>query len=287
MRSVRIQAWYLPVIEFAGLGTTALVVGIGGWMVTEDIVTIGTIAFFVLSLSNLFEPVQQLSPAVQPGAVGRRRPEQAVRAARHAGRRARAARRRRGPARHRRDPGRGRDVRLRRRRAGAARRRPGDQPGRAARAGRADRRRASRRWPSSSPASTTRPTAGSRFGGVDLRDASLASLRARIAVVPQEGFLFNGTIRDNVPHRPGRRDRRRGRRRARGRSACCDRFAGAARGARHRGARARHPAVGRREAARVAGPGRAGRPRGAGARRGHVAASTRAPRRWSSTPSSG
>ena len=30
-------------------------------MVTEDIVTIGTIAFFVLSLSNLFEPVQQLS----------------------------------------------------------------------------------------------------------------------------------------------------------------------------------------------------------------------------------
>ena len=31
--SVRIQAWYLPVIEFAGLGTTALVVGIGGWLV--------------------------------------------------------------------------------------------------------------------------------------------------------------------------------------------------------------------------------------------------------------
>ena len=61
MRSVRIQAWYLPVIEFAGLGTTALVIGLGGWMVTEDIVTIGTIAFFVLSLSNLFEPVQQLS----------------------------------------------------------------------------------------------------------------------------------------------------------------------------------------------------------------------------------
>ncbi|MBV9950585.1 MAG: ABC transporter ATP-binding protein, partial [Acidimicrobiia bacterium] len=61
MRSVRIQAWYLPVIEFAGLGTTALVIGIGGWMVTKNIVTIGTIAFFVLSLSNLFDPVQQLS----------------------------------------------------------------------------------------------------------------------------------------------------------------------------------------------------------------------------------
>ena len=53
---------------------------------------------------------------------------------------------------------------------------------------------------------------------------------------------------------------------------------GAARGARHRGARARLAAVGGREAARVAGPGRAGRPRGARARRGHVAASTPAPR---------
>jgi ATP-binding cassette, subfamily B, bacterial len=37
-----------------------------------------------------------------------------------------------------------------------------------------------------------------RFGGVDLRDATLRSLRERIVVVPQEGFLFHGTIRDNV-----------------------------------------------------------------------------------------
>jgi ATP-binding cassette subfamily B protein len=37
-----------------------------------------------------------------------------------------------------------------------------------------------------------------RFGGVDLRDASLASLRQRIVVVPQEGFLFDGSIADNL-----------------------------------------------------------------------------------------
>ena len=37
-----------------------------------------------------------------------------------------------------------------------------------------------------------------RFGGVDLRDATMRSLRDRIVVVPQEGFLFAGTIRDNV-----------------------------------------------------------------------------------------
>ena len=43
------------------------------------------------------------------------------------------------------------------------------------------------------------PTAGSvSFDGVDLRRATLQSLRERIAVVPQEGFLFAGTIRDNV-----------------------------------------------------------------------------------------
>jgi ATP-binding cassette subfamily B protein len=37
-----------------------------------------------------------------------------------------------------------------------------------------------------------------RFGGIDLRDATLASLRDRIVVVPQEGYLFTGTIRENV-----------------------------------------------------------------------------------------
>jgi len=37
-----------------------------------------------------------------------------------------------------------------------------------------------------------------RFAGINLRDASLLSLRRRICVVPQEGFLFNGTIRENV-----------------------------------------------------------------------------------------
>jgi ATP-binding cassette subfamily B protein len=37
-----------------------------------------------------------------------------------------------------------------------------------------------------------------RVGGVDLRGATLASLRERIVVVPQEGFLFAGTLRDNV-----------------------------------------------------------------------------------------
>ncbi len=36
------------------------------------------------------------------------------------------------------------------------------------------------------------------FGGIDLRDVTQASLRERIVVVPQEGFLFGGTIADNI-----------------------------------------------------------------------------------------
>ena len=43
------------------------------------------------------------------------------------------------------------------------------------------------------------PSAGSvSFGGTDLRRASMHSLRERIVVIPQEGFLFDGTVRDNL-----------------------------------------------------------------------------------------
>ena len=65
------------------------------------------------------------------------------------------------------------------------------------------------------------PTEGTvRFAGIDLRDATLRSLRERIVVVPQEGFLFNGTIRDNVRIARERRHRRRGRARPSTPSAC-------------------------------------------------------------------
>ena len=37
-----------------------------------------------------------------------------------------------------------------------------------------------------------------RYGGVDLRDAALAELRSRFALVPQKAFLFSGTIASNL-----------------------------------------------------------------------------------------
>lgn len=196
MRSVRLQAWYLPVIEFAGLGTTALVVGIGGWMVTRDIVTVGTIAFFVLSLSNLFEPVQQLSQLfnqVQSAGAGLNKlfglldtpvevPE--------------------GP-----DavdlPATG-EIRVEGVSFAYA---DGDPVLRDVDLVIAEGERLALVGPTGAGKSTLAkliarlydPTAGRiTLGGVDLRDATLSSLRARMTVVPQEGFLFNGTIRDNV-----------------------------------------------------------------------------------------
>jgi ATP-binding cassette subfamily B protein len=43
------------------------------------------------------------------------------------------------------------------------------------------------------------PQAGSiTFGGIDLKRCTLGSLRERIVVVPQEGYLFDGNVLENV-----------------------------------------------------------------------------------------
>ena len=196
MDSVFVQAWYLPVIEVAGLGTTALVVGIGGWMTIEGMITLGTIAFFVLTLGNLFEPIQQLSQlfnTVQSAGAGLKKlfdlldtpvdvPE----------RKGAVDLPRTGsievedvtfayadgpPVLH--------DVNLT-----IA---PGERLALVGPTG------AGKSTLAKLVARLYDPTEGRvRFGGVDLRDATLRSLRERIVVVPQEGFLFNGTIVDNI-----------------------------------------------------------------------------------------
>src|SRR6202008_3722918 len=45
------------------------------------------------------------------------------------------------------------------------------------------------------------PTSGAiRIDGCDLRDVRQASLRRQIGIVPQEGFLFAATIRENIAY---------------------------------------------------------------------------------------
>jgi hypothetical protein len=60
---VRISAKYFRIVEFAGVAGIAPIVGIGAF-VSADIVTVGTVAAFVLYLNNPFEPIQP-EPAVQ------------------------------------------------------------------------------------------------------------------------------------------------------------------------------------------------------------------------------
>lgn len=60
-RAVRLQAWYLPVLELSTTGTTAVVVGVGGWLALRGDASVGTLGLFVLSLGSVFGPVQQLS----------------------------------------------------------------------------------------------------------------------------------------------------------------------------------------------------------------------------------
>ena len=267
MRSVRISAWYLPVIELAGWGTTALALGIGGWWVHEDLLTIGTVAFFVLTLSNLFEPVQQLSQMfnmVQSAGAGLHKLYELLDTPVEVAERPGAV-----------DLPDAGDVEVR-----DVSFAYGDGP--------RVLRDVTLSIPAGSRLALVGPTGAGKstlaklvarlydptegrvtFGGVDLRDATLSSLRGRIVVIPQEGFLFNGTIRDNVRLAAGRRHDRRGRRGAAGRRRLRPVLV-PARGPRHRGARAGQPPVRGGEAARLAGPGRARRPGGARPRRGDL-----------------
>ena len=61
MTSVRVSVWYFGLVEWIGVAATGAVVGVGGWLVHQGTVSVGTVAAFVLLLSSVFEPVAQLS----------------------------------------------------------------------------------------------------------------------------------------------------------------------------------------------------------------------------------
>jgi ATP-binding cassette, subfamily B, bacterial len=195
IHSVRVSTWYFGLVESAGVFATAIIIGVGGWLFTRGDVTIGTIIAVVLLFVQLFEPVQQLSqlyntvqssaaslsklfgildttPDIEDGTevlarngdlvvdrVGFKYPETEAPVLT--------------------------DVSITV----------------------TDGERLALVGPTGAGKSTLAklmarlydPTEGTiTFGGVDLRDATLSSLRHRVVVVPQEGFLFGGTIADNV-----------------------------------------------------------------------------------------
>ena len=114
------------------------------------------------------------------------------------------------------------------------------------------------------------PTSGRVLvDGQDLRDVTAASLRSQMGIVPQEAFLFSGTIAENIAFgRAGRVFRGRARGRPGGRRRRVHRGVGAR--LRHAGRRARRPAL-RRPAPTRRVRTRAGRgPAHPRARRGDV-----------------
>ena len=196
VNAIGISARYFPVVETSTVVTTAAVVGLGGVLVHEHRTTLGTVAAFVLYLSYLFDPIQQLSQlfnlvqssgaalaklfglldtrsAVQerPGAV-----DLPVRGAIEVGSVGFAY----GDG-----PKVLSDVSLT-----IA---PGERLALVGPTG------AGKSTLAKLVARLYDPTQGSiSMGGTDLRDATFRSLRERIVVVPQEGFLFHGTIFENV-----------------------------------------------------------------------------------------
>ncbi len=197
MEATKLQAWYLPVIEIAGTGTTALVVAAGAYLVLDGVTTIGTVTFFILTLSNLFEPIQQFSQLfnqMQSAGAGLRKlfglldtkidvPE--------------AARPRELPTRGSIEVS---NLAFRYAESGdwvledvSLRIEIGEKLALVGPTG------AGKSTLAKLIARLYDPVEGAiAFAGIDLRDAELDSLRRRIVVVPQEGFLFNTRILDNV-----------------------------------------------------------------------------------------
>jgi ATP-binding cassette subfamily B protein len=60
-RTITLASFFFPGIEFLGTAATVVVLGVGGQRVLSGDLEIGVLAAFLLYLRNLFDPVQQLS----------------------------------------------------------------------------------------------------------------------------------------------------------------------------------------------------------------------------------
>jgi ATP-binding cassette subfamily B protein len=59
--TVVLNGIYFPFVDFLSAVATAAVLGFGGWLTLEGEITVGTLFAFLLYLANFFDPVQQLS----------------------------------------------------------------------------------------------------------------------------------------------------------------------------------------------------------------------------------
>jgi len=61
IRATKLSAIFFPGVDFMGSLATALVVGVGGWLVFGDTLTAGTLVAFILYVDRFFEPIRDLA----------------------------------------------------------------------------------------------------------------------------------------------------------------------------------------------------------------------------------
>jgi ABC-type multidrug transport system fused ATPase/permease subunit len=196
--TVVLNGLYFPFVDFLSAVATAVVFGYGGYLVFDGSLTVGTLLAFTLYLSNFFDPVQQLSqlyntflsataaldkimdvldeqPEVTDG------PE--ARALEHIAGRVTFDHVRFGYGESGVEVLHGIDLDVD----------PGTTVALVGHTG------AGKSTIAKLLARFYDPRGGRiEIDGVDLRDVSQESLRRQLGIVPQEGFLFAGTVRDNI-----------------------------------------------------------------------------------------
>ena len=59
--AARLAALFFPAVDFIGSLATALVIGVGGWLIVGDALTPGVLVAFVLYVTRFFEPILELA----------------------------------------------------------------------------------------------------------------------------------------------------------------------------------------------------------------------------------
>jgi ABC-type multidrug transport system fused ATPase/permease subunit len=196
-RTVFLNGVYFPAVDFLSAIATAIVLGFGGWLALNGSMTSGTLFAFVLYLSNFFDPVQQLSQLYntflsavaaldkimdvmdeEPEVVDRR----GARALPHVEGHVRFD-----------------DVRFRYATGNEVLHGIDLDVPAGTTVALVGHTGAGKSTIAKLLARFYDPTAGRlMIDGFDLRDVTQASLRHQLGVVPQEGFLFAGTVRENI-----------------------------------------------------------------------------------------
>jgi len=203
MQTVVLSGLYFPFVEFLSSAATCVVLGYGGWLAYQGEISIGVLVAFLGYLTNFFDPVQQLSQlyntflsavaaldkitdlldeepdvvdapaAAELGSIAGRVAFDQVRFAYG-----------RGP-----EVLHGIDLEVH----------PGTTVALVGHTG------AGKSTIAKLLARFYDPTGGSiTIDGTDLRAVSQSSLRRQLGIVPQEGFLFAGTVAENIAFgRPG------------------------------------------------------------------------------------